>query len=184
VAEVEVDNLAASDIPCTFCHVPLTAATSQSCMLNSCLRPFCALNASCTRAVRIDGILLYCSMLCAQKDGKQVSRSQRLSSSQPSSRSSTVTGTPKPNYTYDVISYTCNTCLLPITRDINTWCCACLKYVHKRAKGQPWCTRDGWTRGGTILVDTLVTCIECRFAKDQEWLDFTKSSTASRQIAS
>jgi hypothetical protein len=27
-----------------------------------------------------------------------------------------------------------------------------------------------------MLVDTLVTCIECRFAKDQEWLDFSKGS--------
>ena len=60
--------------------------------------------------------------------------------------------------------------------DVKTWCCACLKYVHKRTKGQPWCMRAGWTRGGTMLVDTMVTCIECRFAEDQEWLDFSKGS--------
>ncbi len=145
-------------------------------MLNSCLRPFCAFNASCTRSVRVNGLLLYCSMQCAKKDGQQLPRSQTLSSSQPSSGPGTVTATSKPTYTYETIAYTCNTCLLPITHDVKTSCCACLKYVHKRTKGQPWCTRAGWTRGGTMLVDTMVTCIECRFAKDQEWLDFSKGS--------
>ena len=176
VVEVEFNSDAAPDLPCTFCRVPLTAATRQSCMLNSCLRPFCAFHASCTRSVRVIGLLLYCSMQCAKKDGQQLPRSLTLSSSQSSSGPGTVTATSKPTYTYETIAYTCNTCLLPITHDVKTWCCACLKYVHKRTKGQPWCTRKGWTRGGTMLVDTLVTCIECRFAKDQEWLDFTKGS--------
>ena len=37
VVEVEFNSDAAPDLPCTFCRVPLTASTRQSCMLNSCL---------------------------------------------------------------------------------------------------------------------------------------------------
>lgn len=172
---VEVDDDEAADIPCSLCRIPLTAATRQCCMLNSCLRPFCAVNASCTRAVRVEGLLVYCSMQCAQKDGKQLPARRPLTSSQPASSTGTTVAPPKPTFAWDSFTYTCNTCLLPITHDVKTWCNTCLKYVHKKTKGQPWCTRERWTRGGTTVVDTLIICIECRFAKDQEWLDFTKS---------
>lgn len=174
---VDLGN-SAPDLPCTLCHVPLTSTTTQYCMLNSCVRPFCALNASCTRSVRIDGMLMYCRMQCAQEDGRQFPHNQSLPCSQPSSN---IVAPSKPTFTYDAISYKCNTCLLPITRDVRSWCTTCRKYVHKKMKGQPWCTREGWTKGGTMLVDSLISCIECRFAKDQEWLDFTKDT---RQLAS
>ena len=69
-----------------------------------------------------------------------------------------------------------NTCRLPITHDIKTWCNTCLKYVHKKTRSQPWCTRAGWSRGGTTAVDGLVSCIKCRFARDEEWQCFAKAA--------
>jgi len=52
------DDDSAVDIPCCLCRIPLTADTRRCCMLNSCLRPLCAMNASCSRSVRVDELLV------------------------------------------------------------------------------------------------------------------------------
>ena len=179
VASNDHDDDGAVDIPCCLCHIPLTADRSRSCMLNSCLRPFCAMNASCTRSVRVDELLVYCGMQCAQKDGRQLPSRHPLGSSfsQPvASLLPTTAAVPKPSFAWSSFTYTCNTCRLPITHDIKTWCNTCLKYVHKKTRSQPWCTRAGWSRGGTTAVDGLVSCIECRFARDEEWQCFAKAA--------
>lgn len=78
---VAADNDQASvvDIPCCLCRIPLTADTRRCCVLNSRLRPFCAMNASCSRSVLVDELLVYCSMQCARRDGRQLlSRPPRL----------------------------------------------------------------------------------------------------------
>ena len=169
------DSDGAANIPCCLCRMPLTADSRRCCMLNSCLRPFCAMNASCTRSVRVDELLVYCSLQCAQKDGKQLPVRRPVSerSSQPAPSRGSTAALPKPSYVWSSFTYTCNTCLLPITHDVKTWCNTCLKYVHNKTRGQPWCTRPGWSRGGTAAVDGLVSCIECRFARDEEWRCFT-----------
>lgn len=56
-----------SNLACTLCQLPLTATTKQNCMLSICQRPFCANRTSCDRFIRVDQ-MLFCSMLCAQKE--------------------------------------------------------------------------------------------------------------------
>ena len=89
----------AVDMPGCLCSIPLTAENRRCCMFNSCLRPFCAVNASCTRFVCVNELLVYCSMQCARQDGKQLP-SQRLlgdsSLSQPVSSHAVSTAVSKP----------------------------------------------------------------------------------------
>jgi transposase InsO family protein len=172
-----------SPIPCTLCHIPLTNATSQSCMFNMCSRPFCAVNASCSRSVCIDGILRYCSMPCAQKDGKHPApNSSSLSPSQPPPPPPSATTTVKPSFTFsqEPVFWTCNTCLLPMERsDVKIFCDRCGKYVHKKEKGHEWCTREGWDKGGTVKVDRVVVCIQCRWKGDDDWKEFIEKTRSA-----
>jgi hypothetical protein len=189
--EEGVDDL---PLPCTHCKEKVSWNRYTYCMYGPCNNPFHKPGEGCfhaDRVVVVDKHLLYCRQSCASLDrGVFSSASVPL----PSSSSSVPLSQPDPSLpaqrsdkepdlalsqpvhssasaSTTKLPATCVSCLLPI-KGRGAGCCLCVRWHHHIPRGQRGCTRAGWTKEGSISVDSIITCVGCRYKDDKDWKAF------------
>jgi len=184
-------------LPCVLCNRTLTYSQRTGCFNRECLAPLCRVGVVCTGTRWVVNGMPYCSKRCATVDAATLGSGTRFSQPRPQSRSkvaaaalSATQGDGRRHQQHTAPTappVLCRTCLAPLRpAGGDPWCGQCEHYVCKIPRNShTGCTRAGWTRGGTTRVDGLVVCVECRFAKDQEWVEFSKDAAqwAAQQAA-
>ena len=178
---------AAPDLPCTLCKQPVSSANLVSCFNDNCRAPLHMPGTGCTsQPWVIDKLLIYCSRTCASADRRPgaAHTSKRtivtLAHSQPiagTSGSATIRPGPANAAAVKTIRTTvCKTCQQEITQEDKAVCDQCFGYIHKLNRDGTGCTRAGWSRSGSCRVDGLISCAECRFANDPDWVKLSKTT--------
>jgi hypothetical protein len=149
----------------------------------------------------VDKFMNFCSSACAGRDRSggvtaSLSLSQPIaaSASEPAARASSPAPSPSaapPAAPADKVetsmalsqpvmqswysskpNIACKSCLKPVQWNKGTGCAICYGYHHKVPRGGEGCTREGWQKGRSRNVDGNISCVECRFKKDPDWIRF------------
>jgi hypothetical protein len=188
--------------PCVHCGMTLSWKEYSLCMFLPCQVPFHKLHSGCANGHRVhivDKVMAYCSLSCASRD-QSGGVTASLSESQPTAASHSASDLPKSLSSttasassatppvdrdasfalsqpttlpsYEKAALVCTSCLKPLQWNKSVGCALCYGYHHKVRRGKEGCTREGWEKGGSRNVDGNVSCVECRFKRDLDWIRF------------
>jgi Integrase core domain len=184
--------------PCTHCKETLLPDKYVFCFYRGCQAPFHKQGGGCPRqdkAVVVDSRLFYCRQACASLDRgvvlSDIAEEQTPLTRSASSASAAVqvglvaalaaaeglmTQSQPTAVGSRYAPVLCVSCQKPVQWKKGAGCDRCRGYHCKVPRGKEGCTREGWSKGGSLNVAGITECVACRFDADPSWKRFCDDS--------